>query len=78
MRRYCVYKWLLLFILTILVNPGLLQDNLPGPSNRDSLNSRTRRLVAVCKKCNFKACTEVRESIYSEIGKCNEFITTSI
>ena len=56
-------KWLLLLILTVLVNPGLLKD-MPGPSNEECLNSRTRRKVALCKNCNFKAHTEVRESIY--------------
>ena len=63
-KYWLLSKWLLLFILTILVNPGLLKNDMPGPSNEECLNSRTRRTVAVCKNCNFKAYTEVRESIY--------------
>ena len=62
-RYWLLSKWLLLFILTVLVNPGLLQD-LAGPSNEDCLNSRTRRTVASCRECNFKAYSEVREMIY--------------
>ena len=64
MRYWILSKWLLLLIITVLVNPGLLKDNLPGPSNAECLNSRTRRTVAVCKKCNSKAYSEVREMIY--------------
>ena len=64
MGRLIFRKSLIFFILTVLVNPGLLQDNLPGPSNEDSLNYSTRRTVARCTNCEFRAYTEVRESIY--------------
>ena len=51
-------KWLALFILTVFVNPGLL-DDIPGPSNTEELKSRKRRVVAYCKNCNFRATSEV-------------------
>ena len=60
------YSWLLskglvVFVLTVLVTPGLLEDNPgAGPSNEDELKCRKKRLIAICKKCDFRAQTEVR------------------
>jgi hypothetical protein len=58
-------KWLAVFILTVLVIPGLLEEN-PGtePSNEEEIKYRKRRLFASCKKCDFRAQTEVREIFF--------------
>ena len=60
------YSWLLskglvVFVLTVLVTPGLLEDNPgAGPSNEEELKCRKKRLIAICKKCDFRTQTEVR------------------
>ena len=65
----CLYSWLLskwlaVFLITVLVTPGLLEENPgAGPSNEEQLPKAKRRRLAVCKVCGFVARHEVRRNL---------------
>jgi hypothetical protein len=62
-------KWLAVFILTVLVTPGLLDENPgAGPSNEEEMKYRKRRLIALCKKCDFRAQTQVKQLFCKSIN----------
>lgn len=58
LSRRLISKWLFLFVISVLVLPELVSDA-AGPSNENSCNLRKRRIVGYCKKCNYRAETEV-------------------
>ena len=62
LHRRLVCKWFLLFILSVLVQPELL-DTTTGPDNQDSCHLRKRKIVGYCRKCDFRAETEVMSYI---------------
>ena len=60
LHSWLLSKWLAVFVLTVLVTPGLLEQNPgAGPSNEETVQCRKKRLVAICGKCDFRAQTEV-------------------
>ena len=62
MWKWMRSKWLLLFVVSVLVLPELLRDT-AGPANSENSNARKRRkMVAQCRRCDFRAETEVRTS----------------
>ena len=62
MWKWMRSKWLLVFVVSVLVLPELLKDT-AGPSNSETGNVRKRRkIVAQCRRCDFRAETEVKTS----------------
>ena len=66
LHSWLLSKWLAVFVVTVLVTPGLLEENPgAGPANEEEINCKKKRLIALCKKCSFKAQTEVRILLFS-------------